>query len=230
VPAWADDYLALIREAPDMKIPEAADRLGLAPATLRSRLSSAPKVRDEAREIRDLSAAREKLMGADPLRAERAEEGGIEEDVPQHLLRFLELWTDPGSPEAPNPCFDNRVETGRRMRVEGIDHLWDDVEQAIQTYPGFARAYWSFWKEGDIEVEDQGRKRARAGKSDAAIRSYLAANMPGKYGAKVKIEQTVTHQLGAQDRKLIDGIRKQFMRPMQLQASVEPEVVEGSVE
>lgn len=217
--AFAEEYLALLRSDPGLTRQGIADRMGVKLSAIEHRLRFRADLREEEQKIRAAHAAQEALRKVQAGEAPPEDAPGLEEDIPLHLLRFLEIYAET----------DDRIETVKRMREEGFDVRWADVAAAMGQYPGFAAAMGELWDEGGIEAEDQLRKNARAG-SRWAVKAYLAANMAGKYGPRLKVEVGVTHRLEPAHREMVEGIKKQFLAPPRLKSYVEDsDVVEGEV-
>lgn len=201
---WRAAYLEILREdaalcLPALDLQGIADRLDIPKKTLEVRRRSAPKeFREEERKIiaehaGRLRAERFAASFQPPEDVEKEEEG----ELPWALERYLELYQE----------HDDRMAAVRALQGEGIEISLDDVIQAMQQYPGFDRAMRELWEEGNVEAEDKLRRQARDGKM-GAISMYLKGNKPEKYGNKVRVDVGVTHQLGDEDRLLVESIRE----------------------
>lgn len=215
---WAADYLALLRGNPALTREEAAEQMGVKLTTLRTRLLARQDVREAEAAIRDLARAQSKYG---TLPEGEAAKPKLEDDLPLHFERFLEIYQET----------DDRIETVRRMQSEGFDITWRDVVQGARIYPNFGAAMADLWDAGVIEAEDAYR---RAAKTDAkAAKGFLAANMPEKYGPRLKVDVSVRPQLGPEHRQLITGIRQQYISAPKAQPSALPssadDIVEGEV-
>lgn len=225
--SWSDEYLELIRKdsslcLPTVDLPAIASILDVPEKTLRSRRAYRDDVRKAEREIVAEHLGRLKAQ------ALQAREEGVgktthrkdeppEEDLPLALERYLELYAET----------DDRLAAVKALQEEGVPITLDDVFAAMREYPAFDRALRRLWHEGNIEAEDKLRGKAREGKV-AALPLYLRGNMPEKYGNRVKVDVSVTHQLGDEDRHLVEGVKEKYLPAPRRRQSVE-DVVEGEV-
>jgi len=222
---WAFEYLELLRKDSSLCLPTVdlvtvASILGIPEKTLRSRRSYRDDVRKTEREIVAEHMGRLKAQAAVRARekdAPKGPEGNAENgDLPLALERYLELYAET----------DDRLAAVRALQEEGVPITLDDVFAAAREYPAFGRALERQWKEGHVEAEDKLRGKARKGQT-AALPLYLRGNMPEKYGHKVKVDVAVTHQLGDEDRHLVEGVKERYLPPPRRRQP--EEVVEGVV-
>lgn len=225
---WRRDYVDELRRdhtlcLPRLDLAAVADRLQIPLKTLTVRRQRCEALRAAER---DVVAEHVGRLKAEALVAGRPVLTVEEEDLPAHLERYLELYTDPRNPET----YDQRFRALRALQDEGVPIEWSDILAAQEAHPAFRTAMERHWQEGHLEVEDTLRVEARMGRP-AARKMYLQAEMPGKYGNKVKVEvDHHLHQLAPGDERLVEGVKEQIAgrpRPRQLYVEdvVEEEVV-----
>lgn len=221
--SWSDDYLELLRKDSSLCVPvldlaSIADLLDIPEKTLKSRRAYRDDVRKAEREIVSEHLGRLKAQRLQEREGEEKEKAAEpEDDLPLVLERYLEVYAET----------DDRLKSVKALQDDGIPISLDDVIAAMQEYPAFDRAMHRLWSEGNIESEDQLRKKAREGKQ-APLALYLRGNMPGKYGNRVKVDVAVTHQLGDEDRHLIKDIQDRYLPVTPLRQEPDSEdVVEG---
>ena len=227
---WASAYLELLRKdsslcLPTLDLASISDFLGIPEKTLKSRRAYRDDVRKAEREIVSEHLGRLKAQSFQERESEAREKAAAkdgespEEDLPLVLERYLEVYGET----------DDRLGAVKALQNEGIPITLDDVIAAMQEYPAFDRAMRRLWNEGNVESEDQLRRKAREGKQ-APLALYLRGNMPGKYGHRVKVDVSVTHQLGDEDRHLVQDVKDRFLPvPKRRQESESEDVVEGEV-
>lgn len=223
---WAEDYLDELRRdhtlcLPRLDLPALADRLSVPLAALRTR-----RQRNEALKAaeRDIIAAHMGRLRAEAVREGRPVLTGEEEDLPPHLERYLELYTDPAN----EGTYDQRFKALRALQNEGVPIEWSDILAAQEQLPAFKLAMDRHWSEGHIEAVDTLRIDARRGKAGARA-LYLRTEMPEKYGNKVRVDVNVNQQLAEGDERLVAEVKGQIggkVRPRQLYVE---DVVEGEV-
>jgi hypothetical protein len=208
--SWAEDYKRLLREdsalcVPVLDLESLAAQLDIPLETLKKRRRYRDDVRAAEREItaEHLGRLRAQAVAGEARAARDVEEAEEDLDLPLPLERYLDVYRE----------LDDRLEAVRQLQGEGIPIELDDVLQAMQQYPSFDRAMQRIWREGNVEAEDQLRRRARGGKSDAATREYLKGNMPEKYGNKLKVSVAVRHQLADENRELVTQIKGGILPP-----------------
>lgn len=222
---WTDEYLDELRKdhtlcLPRLDLAALADRLQIPLKTLKVRRDRNQALKAAEREIVALHVGR---LKAEASVAGRPVLTGEDEDLPAHLERYLELYTDPGNEDT----YDQRFRSLRALQDEGVPVEWADIVQAMEDHPAFKEAMDAHWKEGHVEVVDTLRIDARKGKGSAR-RMYLQAEMPEKFGNRLKVEVDHRHQLDDEDRRLVEGIKGKIEAPRRRQPS--PDVVEGEFE
>ena len=222
---WADDYLDELRKdhtlcLPQLDLAAIADRLCLPLVTLTARRKRNEALRAAEREV---IAGHMGRLKAEAQRTGQPVLAGEDEDLPPHLERYLQLYTDPAN----EGTYDQRFKALRALQNEGVPIEWADILAAQEELPAFKAAMERHWQEGHVEVEDTLREDARRGRN-AARRMYLMAENPGKYGNRVKVEVDHRHQLVEGDEKLVAEVKGRIgTKPRQL-VSYE-DVVEGEV-
>lgn len=229
--SWAEDYKRMLREDSALSVPvldleTLADRLDIPLDVLKQRRRYRDDLRKAEREIaaEHLGRMRAQALAGEARNTQVAEEEEEDQDLPLALERYLDIYRE----------LDDRMEAVRALQGEGIPIELDDVLQAMQQYPAFQRAMERIWREGNVEAEDRLRKRARGGKSDAAIRQYLQGNMPEKYGNRVRVDVNHRHQLDDGHRELVAEIKGGILPPKgqskAARSTIQPEdVVEAEV-
>lgn len=214
--SWSDDFLALVGADPEITLTESARRLQLDYPTFQARRRARKDVLARESEIRSEHRARKRLELLDAA----AQPDDLEPDLPWHLERFLALYRETRG----------RVETVCRMREEGFETTWADVLEAMAEFPNFRRVFGEILDEDVMEVEDAVRAQARGGKLQAA-RMVLQAEMPNKYGNRVRVDVNHTHQLLPEHRAMVDGIKRDYIAPpkprRELAATPEQDIVEA---
>lgn len=226
--SWAEDYKRLLREdsalcVPVLDLESLADQLDIPVETLKKRRRYRDDLRAAEREItaEHLGRMRAQAVAGEARAARDVEEAAADLDLPLPLERYLDVYRE----------LDDRLAAVRQLQDEGIPIELDDILQAMQQYPAFDRAMQRIWKEGNVEAEDKLRKRARGGKSDAAVRQYLQGNMPEKYGNRVRVDVNHRHQLADEHRELVAEIKGGILPPKGHSSRSLPaeDVVEGEV-
>lgn len=215
--SWSDEYLAYLQENPEATVSQAAEALKIDPALLGQRRRARKDVLDAEREIKARFFASRRLAAADD--AAPKEEPEIEDDLPLHFERFLQVYD----------AVRARGETLRTLRAEGIDLRWSDVCEAMAAYPNFRRVLAEMMEEDVVEAEDRLNEAARGG-SSWAVRMKLKAENPAKYGDRMRVEVQHTHQLAPEHRQLVDGIKEKWIAAPRAKALPAPEeTIEGEV-
>lgn len=214
--AWPEQYLEALRAEPTLSRRDLAEQLGIPEDRLRARLQTRKDVRDQEAGIRADYAARQRL---DEIAAGREpQQPGA--DIPEHLQRFLEVFQETR----------RRVETMEQLAEEGIDLTWADVMEGVARYPLFARALGDLLDRRKVLLEDKLDEAIEHG-SSWAVRKGLEAEMPAKYGNRVRVEVQHQHQLMPHHTELVADVKAAYIKPMRAQSlSAAPEdVVEGEV-
>jgi hypothetical protein len=222
---WQEAYLDELRKdhtlcLPQLDLPAIADRLCLPLQTLRVRRQRNEALRAAEREV---IAGHMGRLKAEAQRAGQPVLTGEDEDLPPHLERYLELYTDPGN----EGTYDQRFQALRALQNEGVPIEWSDILEAQETLPAFKAAMDRHWQEGHVEAVDSLRTDARKGKAGARA-LYLRSELPEKYGVRVKVEVDHRHQLVEGDEKLVAEVKGRIGAKPRPAVSYE-DVVEGEV-
>lgn len=221
---WSEAYLDELRKdhtlcLPQLDLAAIADRLCLPLQTLRVRRQRNEALRAAEREVIAEHMGR---LKAEALRAGQPVLTVEDEDLPPHLERYLELYTDPGS-----STYDQRFNALRALQNEGVPIEWDDILQAQAQIPAFKAAMDRHWQEGHVEAVDSLRTDARKGKAGARA-LYLRTEIPEVYGNRLKVDVEHRHQLVEGDEKLVAEVKGRIgAKPKQI-VSYE-DVIEGEV-
>lgn len=211
---WSAAYLDLIRKNPQLSVAEAARELGVEPALFDQRRRARKDVLTEERKIRAAFLAQQRV---------KKEDDGAEEDLPFECERYLyHFRQDP-----------RRVESLRKMRAEGFLTTWDDVRGWMKEYPGFARVFGDVLDERTMEAYDNLDLAATKG-SSWAVRMKLKAELPEKFGDRMRVDVNHAVQIEHADRRQIEEIKRTLIAPapvrrqLKAQSPVE-DVVDGEV-
>lgn len=204
---WKKDYLEELRRdhtlcLPRLDLPALADRLSIPLRTLTNRRKRSEPLRAAER---DVIAEHVGRLRAEAVRAGKPVLTGEDEDLPAHLERYMELYTDPGC----EGTYDQRFKALRALQDEGVPIEWQDILDAMVSFPAFKAAMDRHWQEGHVDAEDSLRMDARKGKAGARA-LYLRSNMAEKYGNKVKVEVETSHRLDDADRRLVEEVKGQI--------------------
>lgn len=201
-------YLEALRYDPTLSREDLAERVGVSPFTVLGWRQNQAGFREAEREITNrhkFEQARVRVAKAVAI----GDEDPIRTELPESLIRFLEVYEET----------DNRVETIRKLKDEGISISLTDLEDAITNQPAFRHRFAELWRLGDVEVEDQLRFKARKGKNVQAVSQYLKANMPKKYGERIRHIHEGGIQLLPEHDDLVKEQKDSFVKRYQRKAA-----------
>lgn len=196
---WRTRYLDLVAERPDITPQEAAEALGVDEEELRRWRRYQPEVRKAEDDLLARHRARQRL---DRIRKDEEEI----EDIPFRFGRFLDLFRDT----------KRRAGALQVMRSEGMEITWDEVMEAAGKYPSYRKALAAAMNEITLAIEDKNIEAALDGKA-GAIRLHLQAKKPEEYAPRLRVTGSVTHQLAAEDRALIEEIKQRHIAPPKIE-------------
>lgn len=191
-------YLDTLREDPSRTAGEVCAVVGVSVVTRaawRKHKEFGDWFRSEEDQIRAVHKAQKRQLAE----AQAAlEEAGADEQMSPAMEQYLA---------------DLREEDGDRIKACSRSGCsWLAVESWLRVSPEFNQRFSELYVEHRVQAVDKLSQLARNGKSFPALKTYLQAEMPDKYGKKIQVSHDHTIRLEAGDSTLVDEKKRSILQ------------------